>query len=192
MKNEHEKFGINSNFETPSIPESIETERLSLKTITLDYKEDIFREFTPEITVYMKPKPAETIEEIIDFIESSMKSNEGGSNFQIVIIDKNTGEFLGAGGLHHIDTKTPELGIWIKKTAHGHGYGKEAMYALKEWADNNLDYEYVLYPVAEENIASRRIPESMGGKLEREYDDTNGLGEKLNLLEYRIYPMKKQ
>ncbi len=174
--------------ESQPIPESIETEHLLLKTISLDYKEDIFKEFTPEITIYMKPKPSENLQEVIDFIESSMKSNSAGTNFQIVIIDKTTEEFVGCGGLHHIDSKTPELGIWIKLSAHGHGYGKEAMQALKKWADKNLDYEYIIYPVAEENIASRRIPESMGGKIEREYDDTNGLGQKLHLLEYRIYP----
>lgn len=168
--------------------EIIETEHLSLKPISLDYKEEIFREFTPEVTVYMAPKPAESIAETISFIESSMKSNSAGTNFQIVITDKATEEFIGCGGLHHIDTKTPELGIWIKISAHGHGYGKETMQALKKWADENLDYEYILYPVADVNIASRKIPESMGGKIVREYDSVNGLGQAMHLLEYRIYP----
>lgn len=176
------KEGINP------VPESIETEHLSLKPISLDYKGDIFKEFTSDVTVYMAPKPAESIQETIDFIESSIKSNLEGTNFQIVIVDKATEEFIGCGGLHHIDTKTPELGIWIKISAHGHGYGKEAMQALKKWADDNLNYDYILYPVAAENIASRKIPESMGGKIEREYDDKNGLGQEMHLLEYRIYP----
>jgi [ribosomal protein S5]-alanine N-acetyltransferase len=80
--------------ESQPIPESIETEHLLLKTISLEYKEDIFKEFTPEITVYMKPKPSETLQEVVDFIESSMKSNSEGSNFQIVIIP--VGDFLAA------------------------------------------------------------------------------------------------
>jgi hypothetical protein len=41
----------------------IDTERLLLKPITLIYAEDIFKEFTWEITKYMYPKPAEKIEE---------------------------------------------------------------------------------------------------------------------------------
>ena len=166
---------------------TIETENLALKGISLEYKEDIFREFTPEVTVYMSPKPADTIEETISFIESSIQSNTERKNLQIVITDKNTGEFLGCGGLHHIDTPTPELGIWIKMSAHGQGYGMETMKALKEWADQNLDYEYIIYPVVDKNIASRRIPESMGGKIAREYDDVSGLGQPMHLLEYRIY-----
>ena len=98
---------------------------------------------------------------------------------------------MGCAGLHHIDKKTPELGIWIKKSAHGHGYGKETMVALKEWADKNLSYEYILYPVAKENYPSRKIPEFLHGKVEREYDKINMSGKKLHLLEYRIYPPKK-
>jgi RimJ/RimL family protein N-acetyltransferase/GNAT superfamily N-acetyltransferase len=170
------------------IPEVTKTKRLLLKIISLEYKENIFKEFTPEIVLYMTPKPAETIQDTIDFINSSIKKNYEGKNFQIVIVDKDTNEFLGCGSLNHIDTKTPELGIWIKKSAHGHGYGMETMQALKGWADNNLDYQYIIYPVAEENIASRRIPESMGGKVEKEIDEKNGLGQEMHFVEYHIYP----
>ena len=48
----------------------IETARLLLKPISHDYVEDIFKEFTEEITKYMPPKPAETIEETRDFVEA--------------------------------------------------------------------------------------------------------------------------
>ncbi len=169
----------------------IETKNLYLKSITLEYKDDIFKEFTPEITTYMVPKSAEKIEETIKFIETSIKENKEGSKFRVVILNKENKDFLGCAGLHHIDRKNPELGIWIKKSAHGHGYGKEAIMALKEWTDRNLDYEHILYPVAVENQASRRIPEFLGGKIVREYDEVNMSGRKLHILEYRIYPLKK-
>ena len=170
---------------------TIETKNLCLRGISLTDKDDIFREFTPEITTHMFPKPAEKIEETIEFIETSIKENKEGSNFQIVILDKEGKDFLGCGGLHHIDRKTPELGIWIKQSAHGHGYGKEAVIAIKKWADENLDYEYILYPVDAQNLASRRIPEFFGGEIAREYDEVSMSGRKLHLLEYRIYPTKK-
>lgn len=170
---------------------TIETKNLYLKNITLKYKDDIFREFTAEITVYMFPKPAEKIKETINFIKNSIKENKEGSNLQIVILDKKSKDFLGCGGLHHINKKTPELGIWIKKSAHGHGFGKEAMVALKEWADKNLNYKYIIYPVVKENYASRRIPEFLGGKIAKEYDKVNMSGATHHMLEYRIYPLKK-
>jgi len=169
----------------------ITTKNLYLKGITFKYKDDIFKNFNEEITTHMFPKPAERIEETVEFIEKSIMGNKEGSNFQIVILDKESKDFLGCGGVHHIDRKTPELGIWIKKSAHGHGYGKEAVIALKEWADHNLDYEYLLYPVVEENYASRRIPEFFGATVAREYDETNMSGKNQHILEYRIYPQKK-
>jgi RimJ/RimL family protein N-acetyltransferase len=170
---------------------TIETKNLCLKGISFEYKDQIFREFSPEITTYMYPKPASKIEETEEFIETSIKQNKEGSNFQIVILDKESKDFLGCGGVHNIDQKTPELGVWIKKSAHGHGYGKEAVIALKEWADENLDYEYLLYPVDTNNIPSRRIPEFLGAMVAREYDETGMSGNKLHLLDYRIYPKKK-
>ncbi len=166
---------------------TIKTKNLLLQPITLDYKEEIFKEFTPEITIYMFPKSADKIEETIKFIEISMKENKEGSNFEVVVLNKKTKEYLGSAGIHNINTKTPELGIWIKKSAQGNAYGKEAMIAFKEWADNNLDYEYILYPVVDINYASRRIPEFLGGKISREYDKENMSGIKQHLLEYRIY-----
>jgi RimJ/RimL family protein N-acetyltransferase len=169
----------------------IETENLFLKPISLECKEDCFREFTPEITVFMHPKPAEKIEETIEYIEGAMKRNEAGTDFGVMILNKNTGEFFGNGGLHHINTREPELGIWIKKSAHGHGYGKEAMFAMKKWADENLDYNFIIYPVDRDNPASRRIPEAMDGKVFAEYKKTGLGGNKLNILEYRVSKNKK-
>ena len=169
---------------------TIETNNLLLQAITLDCKEEIFKEFTSEITTYMFPKSPDKIEETIEFIETAMKENKEGSNFQVVVLNKKTKEFLGCGGIHHINTKTPELGIWIKKSAHGNTYGKEAMIAFKKWADKNLDYEYILYPVVDVNYASRKIPEFLGGKITKEYDE-NLNGKKQHLLEYSIYPNQK-
>lgn len=168
----------------------IESKNLLIKAISLDYASDIFKEFTPEITVYMSPKPAEKIEETIVFIESSIKSNQVGSVFQAMIISKDTNEFIGCTGLHHIDTPHPEFGIWLKKSAHGHGYGKEAIVAMKAWADQNLTYEYLVYPVDKANIASCRIPEFLGGQIAGEHTDVGMGGNKLNIVEYRIFKKK--
>jgi len=167
---------------------TIETENLILKSINLDFKDDIFKEFTPEITKYMFPKSPEKIEETIEFIAGAMKKNIEGEELQIIILDKAGREFIGCGGLHGTKTKTPELGIWIKKSAQGKKYGREAMTAMKKWADENMDYDYILYPVVDKNIPSRKIPESLGGRAFREYEKTNLSGHKWNFLEYRIYP----
>ncbi len=165
----------------------IESERLRLKAVSLDYQEEIFREFTAEITVFMVPEPPRKNADTIEYIQGAMRKNKAGEDFSASIFDKKNGEFLGGGGLTHIKSREPHLGIWIKKLAHGHGYGKEAVNALKEWAEENLDYDYLVYPVDRANYSSRRIPESLGGKISAEYEKICPSGKKLNTVEYRIY-----
>ena len=164
------------------------TKNLLLVPISLDYTEDIFREFTPDITVYMFPQPYKNINETISYIKYAIKTNNEGSNLKLVVLSKTGEAFLGCASINSIDTDTPEFGIWIKQSAHGNSYGKEVIYALKKWADENLHYGYLLYPVADANLPSRRIPESLRGIVAREYDDANKIGKILHCLEYQIYP----
>ena len=164
-----------------------ESARLVLHPISEKFREDIFREFTKDITVFMYPQAARNISETDKFIADSLKELSIGKTLQLVILDKDSEDFLGCAGLHNIDQKNPELGIWLKKSAHGHGFGREAINAIKKWADENIDYEYLKYPVAEENIPSRKIPESLGGKVFDEKMKTMPSGKTFNMLEYRIY-----
>ena len=173
------------------LKERIESERLLLVPISMQYKDEIFREFSEEITTFMHPAPAKDIFETEGFIEDSLRGLSEGNNLQLVILSKDSREFFGCAGLHHVDGKTPELGVWLKKLAHGKSYGKEAMTALKKWADENMDYDYILYPVVDKNIASRKIPESLDGEIEREYDAKTLNGTMHHFIEYRIYPDRK-
>ncbi len=43
----------------------------------------------------------------------------------MVILDRETGRFLGCAGLHELEAARPELGVWLKKSAHGNGFGRE-------------------------------------------------------------------
>jgi [ribosomal protein S5]-alanine N-acetyltransferase len=165
----------------------IETERLILKPESLKYANMIFPEFTDEITKYMWPATPKQVEDTEKYITQEIERMKNGTNLSMLIFNKETDEFLGGGGIHHMELKTPELGIWIKKSAHGNKYGREAVVGLKNWADKNLDYDYLLYPVVKENIASRKIPESLGGKVAREIIQKNENGEDMDEVEYWIY-----
>ncbi len=168
----------------------IETENLLLVPVSMDYVEEMFKEFTDEITKYMYPPTPKEIKETASFVTFAINKFLEGRDITVVILNKDTKEYIGNAGLHYMNTKTPEFGIWMKKGVHGHGYGKETITALKEWADKNLDYEYIKYPVAEENIPSRKIPESLGGKEMNKYSQVNGNGVALNIVEYYIFPTK--
>lgn len=91
------------------------TERLMLVPISHEFSENIFENFTSEITTYMAPKSPDTIEETETFITTSIGLMQKNKEFIVVILNKDTDEFLGVGAIHKIYTFTPELGIWIKK-----------------------------------------------------------------------------
>ena len=166
----------------------IETERLRLVPASEEFAETIFREFTATITEFMFPKPPVEIEETLTFIRGARERMQAGRDLECAILLKQTDEYIGGGGLHHLERDTPELGIWIKKAAHGHAYGREAVTALARWAFENLKVCHLIYPVDRQNIPSRKIPESLGGRIEAEYRFTNQSGRELNLLVYHIHP----
>ena len=165
----------------------IESARLQLKPTSESYADDVFQNFTAEVTTYMFPAPPAAIDETRQFLRRARSQVEAGTDLQVAVLLRSGEEFLGHAGLHHLQTATPELGIWIRKDEHGHGYGREAVTALADWALENLAFEYLIYPVDRRNFASRRIPESLGGRVEAEYEKLNESGVGLDLLEYRIH-----
>ncbi len=165
---------------------TIETERLLLVPISLEYADDIFKEFTPEITRFMYPKSPDKIEETIEYIQDRTEKMKRGEEIVISILDKNTKELIGGSGLHHLSTKVLEFGIWIKRGAHGNKYGREAIAGVKKWAEENLDFDYFIYPADRNNIPSRKIAESLGGKIHKEYRQKSLSGVILDEVEYRI------
>jgi RimJ/RimL family protein N-acetyltransferase len=168
--------------------------RIQLVTISNQFDQDIFREFTEEVTVYMFPSPAKKIAETRCFITESRQAIQAGYNFQFAILS-NADEFLGCCGLHGEESvRIPELGIWLKKSAHGRGYGREAIHTLVDWARRTIHIDAFIYPVDHRNIPSRKIPESLNGKIIKDAPKETPTGKFLDLVVYRIegIPIKKQ
>ena len=165
----------------------IESERLRLVPTSEAYAQDVFETFTAAITTYMGPRPPKTIHDSIAFLRLSREALIARTHFRVAIFLEENGEFIGHGGIEDMNTSTPEFGIWIKASAHGHHYGREAVMALATWALDNLTFDYLKYPLDRRNIASRRIPESLGGQIEAAYQWKNESGNLLDLVEYRVY-----
>jgi len=174
-----------SNFDFTNF--SITTERLKLVPLSMEHKHEVFTEFNSSIAQYMFPKPAEHISETEEFITNSLVNMKSGEDMQLAITLKGTNEFLGLVGLHRVNSETPILGLWVKKSAHGNAYGKEAVIAIYNWSKENLKFECLKYSVDKENIASVKIPLALGGKPGQERMIKGLAGNVLNLLEYHIY-----
>ena len=163
------------------------SDRLKLIPISLSYAHDICEHFTAEITRYMWPSAPKTQEEINTHIFIKQREMKNGEEISLLIVKKDSDEFLGYLSLHRVNSKTPELGIWLKKNAQGAGFGYEALNQFKAWIESNLTYDYLKYPVDKKNIPSRKLAEKLGGKIEDEYAKISESGNVLDEVEYRFY-----
>jgi RimJ/RimL family protein N-acetyltransferase len=171
----------------------LKTDRLHLVPLQEYFIDDIFSELTKEIVLYMSfalPKERRETETRVKRAITNMKNKD-----EIVLIGTDlAGKFIGSFGFHNIKTSTPKLGVWIKKSAHGKGLGREGLLSLIEWGQKNIDFEYILYPVDKDNTPSRKIAEIAGGVVEKDEKGSEVLhkiitpdGRILNEVIYRIY-----
>lgn len=165
----------------------IETKRLKLVPINENHIAKVYQHFTISVSRYMYPQPTGHVEDAENFVRTSMEGLKEGTNLQLVIIDKVTNKFIGCIGLHNIGSTDPELGVWVRNSRQSYGYGLEAIRGLISWARENVEYEYMRYPVDRHNRSSRRIPLSVGGKFVKSYKKLNMTGTKeLDIVEYWI------
>lgn len=166
---------------------TIEGERLRLVAISNKFEQDIFQELTSEITLYMFPSPPKDIEQTRSFIVRNRRSMQAGNNLVFTILCKKKGHFLGCCRLNgEGKVRTPELGIWLKKSAHGSAYGREAIQTLVNWSRNNIDFDHFIYLVDRKNIASSKIPEFLGGEIVGELKVETPNGKILDEVIYKI------
>jgi RimJ/RimL family protein N-acetyltransferase len=137
--------------------------RLHLSQFQIADAEEVFACITPAITRFMRWEPP-SWSEYIARCEKRMQNPEP-NTFSFVIRRRDNLECLGMAALEGSDTPSPELGLWIKESAHGQGFGREIVAALAEWAHKNLGKESFIYPVAVENTVSRRIAEGLHGDI---------------------------
>ena len=141
----------------------LETERLLLTPVSTEYTEEVYTHFRGPVVTYMQAGAAQSIEETRAVLCEMIQGRESGEEFVFSILLKRGGGFLGLAGLHELKREVPELGLWLKASAHGHHYGREAIGGLMEYA-RSLGIARLCYPVDRRNIASRKIPLFYGGR----------------------------
>lgn len=165
----------------------IRTERLEIRPFDRSFLEEYVREFTAEITKYQYPDPfpdRETADRVLSGFVSEM---EQGNMLELVILTPDGG-FLGSMEAFGLRQETPELGLWLKRTAHGKGYGREALQALLELLGAAGSYPYYLYEADVRNTPSLRLAERFRFEKGGREDIVTEAGKELRLQQYRIFP----
>ena len=141
----------------------IQSPRLQLHQFEMADAEEVFACITPKIARFMSWEPP-TRSEYVARCEARLQAPEL-NTFSFVIRRRDSKECLGMAAVEQCDTESPELGLWMKESAHGQGFGREVVAAIAEWAHKTLDKKSFIYPVAVQNIASRRIAERLHGEI---------------------------
>lgn len=165
---------------------SLETHRLVLVPKSPAHGEMIFREYREPVTQYLNHLPPRRLASLLTRIKEDEAAMKKGQALFLSVLLKGSEEFLGCFSLEDIGSTQPEMGGWLKESAHGHHYGQEAARAVKQWADHHLSHQYLVWPCALQNVASRKLAESLGGQVHREYRKRTSGGLEMNYAEYRI------
>ena len=155
------------------------SQRLQLSQFQMTDAQEVFGCITPGITKFMPWEPP-SWREYVTRCEERIQVPEP-NKFHFVIRMLNSGECLGMASLEDADSVSPEVGLWLKESAHGQGFGREVVASLVAWGHASLGKESFTYPVAVKNVASRRIAENLDGAI-----IGNRTSPKYDLVVYRI------
>mgnify|MGYP003401004430 CR=1 FL=1 len=134
----------------------IETPRLTIIQTSDHYLNDYYREFTPEITKYQYPEPFSSLQQAKLAQERFLDLMAQGKFLELVITDKED-NFLGSLQVFDLSSDHPEIGIWLKDSAHNKGYGYEALSSLLDYLNQTYFKESYTYEADLRNTASLRL-----------------------------------
>lgn len=164
----------------------LNTERLSIRPFSKSFLKDYYQEFTDEITKYQYPDSFPDIETADTVLSGFARDMERGEMLELVILAKD-GRFLGSMEVFGLKGATPEIGLWIKSSAHGAGYGYEALRGLLDHLNAAKTYEYYIYEADVKNIPSIRLVAKFHAEKEGCEDITTESGKELTLQTYHVF-----
>jgi RimJ/RimL family protein N-acetyltransferase len=137
--------------------------RLQLSQFQMRDAPEVFACITPAIARFMPWEPPSWS----DYLARCEKRAQAPqpNQFSFVIRRLDNAECLGMASFEDADSVSPELGLWLKESAHRQGFGREVVAALVEWGHSAHGKDCFIYPVATQNIASRRIAENLKGEI---------------------------
>lgn len=155
----------------------LETPRLRLREMTLNDLDDLYAIFSDPVAMQHYPKPFDW-EMTTGWIEWNLKNYaEHGFGLWAVIL-KADDRLIGDCGLtiQWIDEVGElEIGYHILRSLWGKGLATEAAIACRDYAFGQLNRNRVISWMSPENIASCRVAEKVGMKLERETKNKSGI-----------------
>ncbi len=142
----------------------IETERLVLREITFDDKEELFQLHSdPKVQKWTGEPVVESMKEIEQAIRIRLNDYRKYGFGRLAVILKTTNEFIGWAGLTYLpEFDKVDLGYRFKKKYWSMGFATEASKAIIDHGFNVLNLDLIIAIALPENKASIRIMEKVG------------------------------
>ncbi len=150
----------------------LETERLIIRPITLDDKNEIFEYRGDKETNKYQGWIPEKIDDVVTFIEKIAKQiDEPDTWFQLVIIEKQAQKIIGDLGLHFLDSenKQVEIGCTLDKAFHHRGYATESIKKVIDYLFMELNKHRIVTSIDPDNKNSIRLVEKIGFRKEAHF-----------------------
>jgi RimJ/RimL family protein N-acetyltransferase len=156
----------------PELPETLETERLILRSPTSGEGQaanEAILESWDELHRWMpwarEPLSVAQCEERIRELQAKRLARTA---LPMSMWLRDGGVFLGSADLHHLDWSVPsfEVGFWVRRTRQGRGYVTEAVRALTRYAFEVLGAERGEIRCSPRNSRSQGVAERCGFTLE--------------------------
>lgn len=142
------------------MPERLESERLALELVSVQWLDEIMAEIRGNVAKYFVNFADKN--ELQTWINENRRLFGRGEKLEMVMLRKTDGEFLGMVSIRNIGI-APEIGVWVKVSAQGQGLAKEALDGLLSWYRiKNGVQEKVKYVVEKGNSASVALAQKMG------------------------------
>lgn len=142
----------------------IETKRMILRPFREDDADEIWPCMTASLARYMLWEPPKNAEDFKQIWQNWPAIQEKGNSYVFVGRMKNNGSLIGLFSAHNFTTPVPRLALWVCESFQRQGYASEALTAIMDWVRTYFEPDYFNYFVADQNIASRKLVESLGGK----------------------------
>jgi ribosomal-protein-alanine N-acetyltransferase len=154
---------------TKLVPETPDDCRFLFQAVKSSDAEVLVRHLRDiRITRYTYIPHPYTIAHARQFIRRAQRLRRLGKGVILNIVDEETGQFIGAIGVMSIDwaNRKTEFGYWLAREYWGRGYMTEATRLFITYVFETLKLERLYAHVFAPNIASQRVVEKIGFRLE--------------------------
>lgn len=165
---------------------SITTKRLQIKRLDVDYIEDYHREFTDEIARFQYHEPFKDLNQARDVLSGFIEMTNEGKMLELMVLGLD-GEFIGSIEVFELESNSPCVGIWLKKSNHRCGLGHEALAAVLAELNKDSRYESFIYEADVRNDGSIRLAEKFRHQKGSCKEVETESGKRLCLRVYQIF-----